>query len=149
MKIAASWLARYLSKSLPVDETSRLLTDCGLEVESVEEFETIKGGLRGVVVGEVLHCEQHPNADRLRLTKVNVGQVEPLSIVCGAPNVAAGQKVLVATIGTVLYPNDGEPFTIKESKIRGELSQGMICAEDELGLGESHDGIMVPRSGDR
>ena len=143
MKIAASWLARYLSKSLPVDETSRLLTDCGLEVESVEEFETIRGGLRGVVVGEVLHCEQHPNADRLRLTKVNVGQAEPLSIVCGAPNVAAGQKVLVATIGTVLYPKDGEPFTIKESKIRGEVSQGMICAEDELGLGESHDGIMV------
>ena len=143
MKIAASWLARYLSKSLPVDETSRLLTDCGLEVESVEEFETIRGGLRGVVVGEVLHCEQHPNADRLRLTKVNVGQAEPLSIVCGAPNVAAGQKVLVATIGTGLYPNDGESFTIKESKIRGELSQGMICAEDELGLGESHDGIMV------
>lgn len=143
MKIAASWLARYLSKSLPVDETARLLTDCGLEVESVEEFETIKGGLRGVVVGEVLQCEQHPNADRLRVTKVNVGKPEPLAIVCGAPNVAAGQKVLVATSGTVLYPKDGEPFTIKESKIRGEVSQGMICAEDELGLGESHDGIMV------
>jgi len=143
MKIAASWLARYLSKSLPIEETSRLLTDCGLEVESVDEFETIRGGLRGVVVGEVLHCEQHPNADRLRLTKVHVGQAEPLAIVCGAPNVAAGQKVLVATIGSVLYPNNGEPFTIKESKIRGEVSQGMICAEDELGLGESHDGIMV------
>jgi phenylalanyl-tRNA synthetase beta chain len=143
MKISAAWLSRYIQHGLSVSETSQLLTDCGLEVESVEPYESIKGGLRGVVVGEVLTCIQHPNADRLRLTTVNVGSDSPLSIVCGAPNVAAGQKVLVATIGTQIYPKQGEPFAIKESKIRGELSQGMICAEDELGLGDSHDGIMI------
>jgi phenylalanyl-tRNA synthetase beta chain len=142
MKIAYNWLKKYLTECPKSEELSVLLTDSGLEVEHVETFETIKGMLKGVVVGEVLWCEQHPNADRLRVTKINVGDEQPLNIVCGAPNVAVGQKVLVATIGTTLYPN-GEPLLIKESKIRGELSQGMICAEYELGLGQSHEGIMV------
>jgi phenylalanyl-tRNA synthetase beta chain len=143
MKIAYNWLKKYLTECPAPEELSTLLTDSGLEVEHVETFETVKGMLKGVVVGEVLWCEQHPNADRLRVTKVNVGEEQPLNIVCGAPNVAVGQKVLVATTGTTLYPNGGEPLLIKESKIRGELSQGMICAEDELGLGKSHEGIMV------
>jgi phenylalanyl-tRNA synthetase beta chain len=143
MKISSIWLSHYIQHGLSVSEIAQTLTDCGLEVESVEPYETIKGGLRGVVIGEVLTCVQHPNADRLRLTTVNIGGESPLSVVCGAPNVAAGQKVLVATIGTQLYPKQGVPFVIKESKIRGELSQGMLCAEDELGLGESHDGIVV------
>jgi phenylalanyl-tRNA synthetase beta chain len=143
MKIAYNWLKKYLTECPAPEELSNLLTDCGLEVEYIEAFETVKGMLNGVVVGEVLWCAQHPNADRLRITKVNVGEALPLEIVCGAPNVAVGQKVLVATIGTTLYPNGGEPLIIKESKIRGELSQGMICAEDELGLGQSHEGIMV------
>ena len=114
-----------------------------LEVEGIEPFESVKGGLKGVVVGLVLECEKHPNADKLKVTKVDVGQEAPLYIVCGAPNVAKGQKVPVATIGTVLYDHEGKPFEIKRGKIRGEESYGMICAEDELGLGESHDGIMV------
>ncbi len=120
-----------------------LLTDLGLEVEGNELFESIPGSLAGVVVGEVLSCEQHPNADRLRVTRVNIGQDEAVQIVCGAPNVAAGQKVPVATVGTTLYDKDGKAWEIKKSKIRGEASFGMICAEDELGLGDSHDGIMV------
>ena len=143
MKISANWLRQYLSFSPSPEEISPLLTDCGLEVESLESFESIKGGLKGIVVGEVMDRQQHPNADRLSLTKVDVGMGELLSIVCGAPNVAAGQKVLVATIGTTLYPISGESFQIKESKIRGEISQGMICAEDEIGTGHSHDGILV------
>ena len=122
---------------------SKILTASGLEVEKVELSESVKGGLKGVVVGQVMDCVQHPNADRLRLTKVDVGSGEYLPIVCGAPNVATGQKVLVATIGTTLHPSSGEPLTIKKGKIRGEESHGMICAEDELGLGESHDGILV------
>lgn len=143
MKISANWLRQYLSFSPSPEEISPLLTDCGLEVESLETFESIKGGLKGVVVGEVIERHQHPNADRLSLTKVDIGTGELLSIVCGAPNVAAGQKVLVATIGTTLYPTSGESFQIKESKIRGEISQGMICAEDEIGTGHSHEGILV------
>jgi phenylalanyl-tRNA synthetase beta chain len=143
MKISYNWLRQYIQTDLVPDEIAKLLTASGLEVEAVEAVESVKGGLQGVVVGEVLECEKHPDADRLRLTKVNIGQGEPLQIVCGAPNVAHGQKVLVATIGTKLYPSDGEPLTIKKGKIRGQESHGMICAEDELGIGKSHDGILV------
>jgi len=143
MLVSLKWLRDYIKLDLPVDEISEILTAIGLEVEGVEDKELIPGGLKGVVVGEVLTCEQHPNADRLSLTTVNIGQDSPLQIVCGAPNVAAGQKVLVATIGTTLHPTGGDPFKIKKGKIRGEESAGMICAEDELGLGSDHDGIIV------
>ncbi len=143
MKISYNWLKQYLTTDIQPQEISRILTDCGLEVESLETFESIKGGLEGIVVGEVMTRIQHPNADRLSVTTVNVGTGIDLHVVCGAANVAAGQKVVVATIGAMIYPSEGEPFKIKESKIRGELSQGMICAEDELGLGNSHEGIMV------
>lgn len=142
MKISYNWLREYLDTNLSVEEISHLLTDIGLEVEAVETFESLKGGLKGVVTGEVKSCVRHPNADKLSLTTVDVGGPELLNIVCGAPNVAAGQKVVVATIGTLIYKGE-ESFEIKRSKIRGELSEGMICAEDELGLGNSHDGIMV------
>jgi phenylalanyl-tRNA synthetase beta chain len=143
MKISYSWLKQYININLPADEVANLLTGCGLEVESIEKFETVKGGLKGVVIGEVIEKEKHPNADRLTVTKVNVGNGEPLQIVCGAPNVEIGQKVAVALVESTLYPTSGEPFQIKKSKIRGELSEGMICAEDEIGLGISHEGIMV------
>lgn len=143
MKISYNWLKQFINIDWSADATAELLTDLGLEVEGIEIFESLKGGLEGVFVGEVLTCEQHPNADRLKITTVNVGEEAPLPIVCGAPNVAAGQKVLVATIGTVLYTPEGESWKIKKGKIRGESSYGMICAEDELGLGQSHDGIMV------
>ena len=143
MKISYNWLKQYLKLEMPAEDTAVILTDLGLEVEGIEHFESVKGGLKGVVVGHVLECEKHPNADKLKITKVDVGGEAPLQIVCGAPNVAQGQKVLVATIGTVLYDKEGKPFEIKKGKIRGEESYGMICAEDELGLGESHDGIMV------
>ncbi len=142
MKISYNWLKQYLNFDLAPAEVSELLTNTGLEVEGLEEIETLKGGLKGVVIGEVLSCEKHPNADKLKTTTVNVGAEEPLPIVCGAPNVAAGQKVLVATPGTTLYIED-KPLKIKKSKLRGEPSHGMICAEDELNLGSSHDGIMV------
>ncbi|RLD62322.1 MAG: phenylalanine--tRNA ligase subunit beta, partial [Bacteroidetes bacterium] len=142
MKISYNWLKQYLDIDLSIDKLSELLTDCGLEVEGLEKWESVKGGLQGIVVGEVKTCERHPNADRLSVTTVDVGNGIVLPIVCGAPNVAAGQKVIVATVGTKLYSGD-EDFTIKKSKIRGEVSEGMICAEDELGLGNSHDGIMV------
>lgn len=132
-----------MTTELPIEEISVLLTDLGLEVEGTHHFESIKGGLKGVLVGEVLSCEQHPNADRLKKTEVNLGNDEIVPIVCGAPNVAKGQKVLVATVGTTLSMSDGTSLKINKSKIRGEVSMGMICAEDELGLGESHDGIMV------
>ena len=147
MKISYNWLKEYLPTDLAPQRTAEILTATGLEVESVEKVEKIKGSLAGVVIGEVITCAQHPNADRLRLTTVNLGGESPLQIVCGAPNVAAGQKVLVATIGTTLYPSSGEPLTIKKGKIRGEESWGMICAEDELGLGSSHDGILVMPAG--
>ncbi|REJ81666.1 MAG: phenylalanine--tRNA ligase subunit beta [Bacteroidetes bacterium] len=143
MKISYNWLKNYLPAELSPEKIAELLTNCGLEVESVEQFESHKGGLAGIVVGEVISCERHPNADKLSLTSVSIGGTAPLRIVCGAPNVAAGQKVIVATPGTKLYPVDGEPFEIRKSKIRGESSEGMICAEDEIGLGSSHDGIMV------
>ena len=142
MKISYNWLKQYIDVDLEPSKVAQLLTDTGLEVEGIKRVESIKGGLNGVVIGEVLTKEQHPNADRLSVTTVNVGADEPLHIVCGAPNVAAGQKVPVATIGTILYRED-DSFKIKKGKIRGEVSEGMICAEDELGLGTDHDGIMV------
>ncbi|MDP2336755.1 MAG: phenylalanine--tRNA ligase subunit beta [Bacteroidota bacterium] len=142
MNISYRWLKEYINLEYTADEVSAFLTEIGLEVGSMEEVETIKGGLRGLVIGEVLTCEQHPDSDHLSKTTVNIGNGEILPIVCGAQNVAAGQKVVVATIGTTLYDGDSE-FKIKKSKIRGEVSEGMICAEDEIGLGSSHDGIMV------
>ncbi len=143
MTISLNWLKTYLNIDLTPEEISNLLTSLGLEVEGMEEVESIKGGLEGVVVGEVKECWRHPNADKLSLTKVDIGTGELLQIVCGAPNVAAGQRVLVATVGTTLYPTGGEPLTLKLGKIRGEESQGMICAADELGMGEDHSGILV------
>ena len=144
MQISYNWLKQFIKLEISPEETSEILTDLGLEVEGVTTFESVKGGLKGVVVGHVLSCEQHPNADKLKLTKVDLGNGEPpVQIVCGAANVAEGQKVLVATIGTFLYDDKGEKFQIKKGKIRGEESFGMICAEDELGLGTSHDGILV------
>ena len=143
MTISYNWLKEYIDIPESPEEIGQVLTSTGLEVESVEPFETVKGGLKGLVIGEVLTCTKHPNADKLSLTTVDVGGEKPLSIVCGASNVATGQKVVVATVGTTVYPSKGEPFAIKSAKIRGEQSEGMICAEDEIGLGESHAGIMV------
>jgi phenylalanyl-tRNA synthetase beta chain len=143
MRISYNWLKQFIKLDWKSEETAALLTDLGLEVEGVDKFESLKGGLEGVVVGHVLTCVQHPNADRLRITTVDLGDGTPVQIVCGAPNVAAGQKVPVATIGTTLYDKEGNAFQIKKGKIRGEDSHGMICAEDELGLGEGHDGILV------
>ncbi|NSL88735.1 phenylalanine--tRNA ligase subunit beta [Chitinophaga sp. Mgbs1] len=143
MTISYNWLCEYLPVKPIPEELSTILTRIGLEVESLEKFEAVKGSLAGLVIGEVLTTEKHPNADKLTLTTVNTGNGEPLRIVCGAPNVAAGQKVVVAPIGTTIYPVNGEPLTMKKAKIRGEESQGMICAEDEIGLGSSHAGIMV------
>ncbi|MCB0451065.1 MAG: phenylalanine--tRNA ligase subunit beta [Confluentibacter sp.] len=143
MTISYNWLKQFIKIDWTPEQTSELLTDLGLEVEGIETYQSVKGGLEGIVIGEVLTCIQHPNADKLKITTVNIGEGTPLQIVCGAPNVALGQKVPVATIGTTLYTETGEPWTIKKGKIRGEESHGMICAEDELGLGTSHDGIMV------
>ncbi|WP_066217661.1 phenylalanine--tRNA ligase subunit beta [Formosa haliotis] len=143
MKISYNWLKQFIKTDWSAEQTGELLTDLGLEVEGIDAFQSVKGGLEGIVVGEVLTCIQHPNADRLKVTTVNIGEEQPLQIVCGAPNVAAGQKVPVATIGTTLYTETGEAWSIKKGKIRGEESFGMICAEDELGLGKSHEGIMV------
>lgn len=143
MKISYNWLKQFINLDWDAEKTGELLTDLGLEIEGIEPFTSIKGGLEGIVVGHVLECNQHSNADRLKVTKVDLGTGEPVQIVCGAPNVAAGQKVPVATVGTTLYDEDGNPWQIKKGKIRGEVSMGMICAEDELGLGKGHDGIMV------
>jgi phenylalanyl-tRNA synthetase beta chain len=143
MTISYNWLKQFINLPWDAEKTGELLTDLGLEVEGIEDFSSIKGGLEGVVVGHVLECVQHTNADRLKVTKVDVGSGESIQIVCGAPNVAVGQKVPVATVGTTLYDADGNPWQINKGKIRGEVSEGMICAEDELGLGKSHDGIMV------
>lgn len=143
MKISYNWLKQFIKTDWESEKTGALLTDLGLEVEGIEKFESIKGGLKGVIVGEVLACEKHPNADKLNLTKVNIGNNETLQIVCGASNVATGQKVLIATIGTILIDKEGNSFEIKKGKIRGEDSFGMICAEDELGLGTSHEGILI------
>ncbi|MFL9845553.1 phenylalanine--tRNA ligase subunit beta [Flavobacterium rhizosphaerae] len=144
MRISYNWLKQFIKLDWSSEETAALLTDLGLEVEGVDKYESLKGGLDGVVVGHVLTCVQHPNADKLKITTVDLGNGEaPVQIVCGAPNVAAGQKVPVATIGTTLYDESGNGFKIKKGKIRGEESHGMICAEDELGLGQSHDGILI------
>ncbi|WP_088341306.1 phenylalanine--tRNA ligase subunit beta [Robiginitalea sediminis] len=143
MKISYNWLKQFLELDWPAEQTAELLTDLGLEVEGISPFESVTGGLRGVVVGKVLTCGKHPNADRLSVCSVDIGEDAPVQIVCGAPNVAAGQLVPVATVGTTLYDGEGNPWAIKKGKIRGEVSQGMICAEDELGLGDNHDGIMV------
>ena len=128
MKVSYSWLKRYVKTDQKPDEVSEILTDTGLEIEGLEEVESIKGGLRGVVIGKVLTCEKHENADRLNVTTVDIGEKEPVQIVCGAPNVGVDQKVVVATVGTTLYPTPEEPFKIKKSKIRGVESVGMICA---------------------
>tara|TARA_R110002072_G_scaffold81680_6_gene186844 strand:- start:2705 stop:5131 length:2427 start_codon:yes stop_codon:yes gene_type:complete len=143
MKISYNWIKQFINLDWNAEQTGNLLTDLGLEVEGVTSFESIKGGLNGIVVGEVLTCVKHPDADRLKVTTVNIGDKKPLQIVCGAPNVEAGQKVPVAKVGTILYFKNGEPLEIKKGKIRGEVSEGMICAEDEIGLGTNHDGILV------
>ena len=143
MKISLNWLKDYVDIDLSPEELGKTLTDTGLEVEGFEHFEQVKGGLKGLVIGEVLTCEKHSNADKLSVTTVDIGTGTPSPIVCGAPNVAKGQKVIVATVGTTLYPEGHDPFQIKKAKIRGEVSEGMICAEDEIGLGTSHAGIMV------
>ena len=143
MKISYNWLKQFINIDLKSEDTAEVLTDLGLEVEGVEKFESLKGGLEGVVIGHVLTCTQHTNADKLKVTTVDIGTGTPIQIVCGASNVAVGQKVPVATIGTKLYDKEGESFEIKKGKIRGEESHGLICAEDELGLGDSHEGIMI------
>ena len=142
MKISYNWLKEYLKADIHPDDLSIILTNVGLEVEDVEEWESVPGGLKGVVIGRVASCMKHPEADRLSVTTVDLGDGIPLQIVCGAPNVAAGQIVPVATVGTIVYKGN-EQLEIKRSKIRGQLSEGMICAEDELGIGSSHEGIMI------
>jgi phenylalanyl-tRNA synthetase beta chain len=143
MIISYSWLSEYLPEKIEPEKLSKILTSIGLEVESLQKQETIKGGLEGLVIGEILECHKHPDADKLTVTKVNTGLAEPLQIICGAPNVATGQKVVVATVGTTLHPLQGDAITIKKAKIRGIESAGMLCAEDEIGFGKSHEGIMV------
>jgi len=143
MIISYNWLKEYINPKVSPEELSTILTDIGLEVEHSEKIESVRGGLKDLIVGQVITCTQHPNADRLRLTQVDTGTGNLLSIVCGAPNVAIGQKVVVAPIDSTVYPTQSEPFKIKKAKIRGELSEGMICAEDEIGLGNSHEGVMV------
>ena len=143
MTISYKWLSEYLPEVVDHQRLSRILTSIGLEVESMEKYEEARGGLKGLIIGEVLSTEKHPNADKLTLTKVSIGNGEPLQIVCGAPNVAEGQKVVVAPVGTTIYPIAGEPVTMKIAKIRNVESYGMICAEDEIGLGTSHAGILV------
>ena len=143
MKISYNWLKQFIKTDLKSEDTAAILTDLGLEVEGVEKFESLKGGLEGVVIGHVLTCIQHTNADKLKVTTVDIGTGTPIQIVCGATNVGVGQKVPIATIGTKLYDKEGNSFEIKKGKIRGEESHGMICAEDELGLGDSHEGIMI------
>jgi phenylalanyl-tRNA synthetase beta chain len=147
MTISYNWLHDYLPVTIEPERLSKLLTSVGLEVESLEKYESLKGGLQGLVIGEVLAAEKHPNADKLTVTKVNTGSGDPLQIVCGAPNVAAGQKVVVATVGTTIYPKKGDPLTMKIAKIRGVESYGMICAEDEIGLSDDHAGILVLPAG--
>ena len=150
MKISYNWLLEYL----PIDEAtlkitgnpqriSEILTSVGLEVESLEKYEQVKNGLEGFLIGRVITCEKHPDADKLKITTVDNGNGETLQVVCGAPNVKAGQMVILAPVGTTLYPLKGDPFTIKKAKIRGVESNGMLCAEDEIGMGDSHEGIMV------
>ena len=145
MKVSLNWLKQYVKVKESKEEISEILTNIGLEVEGMELYESIEGSLEGLCLGKILSCQKHSNADSLSVTLVDVGQAEPLQIVCGAPNApqALGKHVVVATVGTTLYPLGAEPFKIKKGKIRGEVSIGMICAEDEIGLGQSHDGIIV------
>ena len=143
MNISFNWLKEFLNIDIDIEEVSNILTDIGLEVEGIDDFQEVKGGFKGLLVGEVVSCIKHPNADRLKLTTVNIGEESLLQIVCGAPNVKEGLIVVIATVGTTLYPIKGSEFKINKSKIRGELSQGMICAEDEIGIGKAHDGIIV------
>lgn len=143
MKISLNWLKNHIEINKTPEEIESILTSTGLEVEHYETVESIKGGLNNLVVGEVIECEKHPNADKLKITKVNIGTPNLLNIVCGAPNVQTGQKVIVAPVGTTVHPINGKPFEIKKAEIRGQLSEGMLCAEDEIGLGNSHDGIKV------
>ncbi|MBS4043125.1 MAG: phenylalanine--tRNA ligase subunit beta [Chitinophagaceae bacterium] len=143
MTISYNWLSEYLPEAVEPEKLSKILTSIGLEVESLERFEEVKGGFEGLIIGEVLTCEKHPNADKLSITTVNIGNDEPLQIVCGASNVAAGQKVIVATVGTTIYPKNAEPLTMRIAKIRSVESYGMICAEDEIGLSDNHEGILV------
>lgn len=143
MKISLTWLKEFIDLPESAEQVSQWLTGTGLEVEGVEKYEEIEGGLEGIVIGEILTCSKHPNADKLSIATVDIGNGSVSPIVCGAPNVAVGQKVVIATVGTTLYPSEGDPFKIKKAKIRGEVSEGMICAEDEIGMGSSHAGIMV------
>jgi phenylalanyl-tRNA synthetase beta chain len=143
MTISYNWLSEYLPEKLDPEKLSKILTSIGLEVESLEKYEALKGGLKGLVIGEVLECTKHPDADKLSITSVDVAGEQALQIVCGAPNVAVGQKVVVATVGTTIYPITGEPLTMKKAKIRGIESFGMICAADEIGLSDDHAGILV------
>lgn len=143
MTISYNWLSEYLPEKVEPEKLSKILTSIGLEVESLEKYENIRGGLKGLITGEVVACEQHPNADRLKVTKVNIGDTEPLQIVCGAPNVATGQKVIVAPVGTTIFPIGTAPVTMKKASIRGVESAGMICAEDEIGLSSNHEGIYI------
>jgi phenylalanyl-tRNA synthetase beta chain len=142
MKISYNWIKDYLKIDYEPAKIADILTDIGLEVEGMEEWVSVKGGLEGVVIGKILTCKKHPDADKLSVTTVDIGGQQPVQVVCGAPNVAAGQTVAVATTGTIIYKG-ADCFEIKKSKIRGEVSEGMICAEDELGLGDDHTGIMV------
>lgn len=142
MKISLNWLKRYIDLKLSSVEIGNILTDTGLEVESIQQIGTVEGNLAGLVVGQVTACSPHPNADRLKVTNINTG-TEELQIVCGAANVAVGQKVVVALVGSTIYPTSGKPLSIKATKIRGEDSFGMLCAEDEIGTGNKHDGILV------
>ncbi|MBU2526010.1 MAG: phenylalanine--tRNA ligase subunit beta [Bacteroidetes bacterium] len=143
MKISHNWLKQFIKTTESPDRIAEILTDLGLEVEGVESFSSVRGGLKGILVGQVLTCDKHPDADRLKVTTVDIGLEKPLHIVCGAPNVAVGQKVPVATVGTQLFDKENKPWVIKQGKIRGQVSEGMICAEDEIGLGNSHDGILI------
>ena len=143
MTISYNWLSEYLPEKVEPEKLSKILTSIGLEVESLERYEDIKGGLKGLIIGKVLTCTKHPDADKLTITTVEIGNDQPLQIVCGAPNVAVGQKVIVALIGTTIYPLNKEPLTMKKAKIRGVESFGMICAEDEIGLSNEHTGIIV------
>ena len=143
MILSYKWLMDYLPLPVEPDKLSLILNSIGLEVESFEDYEEVKGGLKGLIIGKVLEVSQHPNADKLSLTRVDIGLTEPLQIVCGAPNVAAGQTVVVAPVGATIYPKGKPAMTMQIAKIRGVESHGMICAEDEIGLGDSHEGIMV------
>src|ERR1700750_2423429 len=143
MKISYKWLSEYLPVTIEPERLSRILTSIGLEVEDFYRYEEVKGGLKGLVIGKILTVEKHPNADKLTLTTVDIDAPAPLQIVCGAPNVAVGQKVVVAKVGTTIFPLSGEPMQMKKAKIRGAESFGMICAEDEIGIGNNHEGILI------